>query len=832
MAPVTRSRGPDDSSIQVSSGKNEVCRATAKFGQEQADLDEDMMDSGYDEGMSLINSGPRNMAFSVSQPLINLTEDAPVSESSIHDFLKPLQETADRLSKQVEDFASRLHRYKTDRAANDQILWDDALALLTDLEAITRRRLEETDADRPRAFSHRQSVGDTEALLDRLDLEADLWQLTRRLLANESPASLRQTSAAQDDQMKSLNRYSTNSDLWNAFMDSDPVAQQYEATLDWLQERANTTSPPINDIIHNMTLKSERGEGVWSAGPIFTRNAIKKQKRLRAWPSPLSPGDGGLDKSHRRADDAQPVVAQLDPDAATREDAVLEVQDESYEQAAWVTYWELLRRGRTIADIRSWWDERNEQWRAVLLNATYPGSDNSVKSPWLRMMNSASNPSWTACCKSLANNSVIDDPFQKGVYALLAGETGPSALICDTVDDYMFIEHNSLLIQRFDAYLHAFRTPTSRNAKYLPPADEQDRIRSAIRALEQKPDLDQEMQDPYKAVEMALMSKRPGHFFSLVGRAAAQVARSQGDKGHWNESSSVEEPPISPVLLQAVRDEDCVRFITHLQLILSALDSLQNAQQAYLENNIINFIGWLQRNRKWSLLPIYASKLSKPTVREVLGRILTDITNEKERNSSVRLMRRYHIDVSDVVEHLVSLAAYEKWGEDDSRKEKKAGLPRITEREGPERNRQSKIKTDFMCGEDAQLTEVDARVCSAVEWYQYVTPQYWKQACADVSMMFRRWLLEGNFAALKQLTRSASLSTMSLAICNVNLNFADDMEDGANGTSDTHAQDHAPSATSRRALYEDSLNWRQLEQLVLALEQLEQWQNYADACET
>jgi nuclear pore complex protein Nup107 len=542
------------------------------------------------------------------------------------------------------------------------------------------------------------------------------------------------------------------------------------------------------------------------------------------------------------------VVAQLDPDAVTREGAVLEVQDESYEEAAWVTCWELLRRGRSIADIRSWWDERNEQWRAVLLNATYPGSDNSLKSPWLRMMNSASNPSWTACCKSLANNSVIGDPFQKAVYALLAGETGPSAVVCETVDDYMFIEHNSLLIQRFDAYLHAFRTSTTRTAMYLPPADEQDRIRSAVRALEQAPKLNQETQDPYKAIEMALMSKRPGLFFSMVGQAAAHVACSRGDKGYWNKSSGAADSPISPVLLQAVRDEDCVRFITHLQLILSSLDRLQDAQPLFLENNIINFLGWLQSNKKWSLLPIYASKLSQPTVREVLGRILMDITNEKERNSQVRLMKRYQIDVSDVVENLFNITAYEKWGKGhdtkkdtvvadgkrgkaENAKKEKAGLPRITEREKPERNCQLKIKTDFMGGENSQLIEVDARLCSAVEWYQYVTPQYWNRACAVISMLYRRWLLAGDFAALKQLTRSASLSTMSLAICNVNLNFADDMEDGANGTSGAQAQDHGANATSRRVLYEESLSWRQLEQLVLALEHLEQWQSFANACE-
>lgn len=790
------------------------------------------MDSGFDEGLfTHFPCSTTDMSFSVPQPLIDFTDDAPVSETSAQDYLKPLSETVDRVSKQVEEFASRLHRYKADRDTDDQALWDDALGLLDGFEGLTRKRIDDTESDRPQAFSHRQSLGDTDVLLGKLELEADLWQLTRRLLANESPSNMSQSSEAQDSQMKYLNRYSTNSELWNAFMDSDPVAQQYEATLDWLQMRATTTSPSIDTIVRELTLKSERGEGVWSAGPIFTRNAVKKQKRLRSWPSPLTPNDGGLGKIHKRQTDGQPLVAQLDPDAATREDAVLELQDECYEQAAWVTCWELLRRGLPVSEIRSWWDDRGEQWRAVLFNATYPGSENGVVSPWLRMMNSASNPYWMASCRSLAENSAIVDPYQKAVYAILAGETRSSRMICDTIDDYMFIEFNSLLIQRFEAYLHAFRNSVDRASKYVPPPRDQERIQSSIRALQQDPNLHPELQDPYKSIEIALISQKPGPLFVFLGRAAAQVAHRPDGNGFKNLIRADRGPPVSPTFLLAARDQDCVRVIVHLQLILSSLGSLRSTQllnEEQLENNIINYIGWLQMEKKWSLLPVYASRLSKLKTKDVLGEILIDVTNEKERSSQVRLMKRYDIDVSDVIQGLVLLA---ESAEIQKYQNKKFPLtaPRITEREEPDNSVQTRIKTDFMGGEDYDITGYHERLCKAVEWYQYVTPDYWGWACTHVTLLYQCWLLEGNFGALKMLAKSASLSMLSLAVCKINLNFAEEIEGEPQGESGEGSQ-AAQNAATRAEFYKQSMNWRDLELLVLALEQLERWQMYADQC--
>ncbi|KAI9871028.1 MAG: Nucleoporin nup84, partial [Watsoniomyces obsoletus] len=100
-----------------------------------------------------------------------------------------------------------------------------------------------------------------------------------------------------------------------------------------------------------------------------------------------------------------------------------------------MTCWELLRRGKPVSDIRAWWDERNEQWRSVLLRTCDPSSGEAVQSPWLRMMNVANKSDWIICCEGLALSKDVHDPFQKAVYGLLCGRADISNKVCETLDE-------------------------------------------------------------------------------------------------------------------------------------------------------------------------------------------------------------------------------------------------------------------------------------------------------------------------------------------------------------------------------------------------------------
>lgn len=786
------------------------------------------------------------MANSV-QLLIDTTDDIQ-SQSSIQDFLQPLQETAERVSQQVEEFASRLHRFKADRAADDEDLWTDAWGLLDDYRALTTKRLTNPASRGSRAFSHRKSTGDTDPQTQKLRLEADLWALTKNLLLSYSPRAISEAADAAAHSFSELHRYSTNHQIWNAFLDCDTTAQEYETILAWLHERAEETSPSIDDLVHNLVIAAERGEGSWSAGPLFTKAAIKKQKRDRAWPLPLDPSNPGINSFLRRQSDRKQLVTQLDPDVMTREVAHLEAQDEFYEQAAWLTCWELLRRGKPLSDIRAWWDEHNEQWRSLLLRSGAPGE--AVASPWLRMMNLASNSDWGARCSELAASDAIKDPFQQAVYAILAGNASVSEKVCETTDEWLFSEFNALLIHRYQQYLQAYQKKKAGSDQHAYQVPDKEATRLFTRDLQTNPAFKDELHEPHKLTQAALMGQDFDDFFVVVGRAAAQIAYTDGGFGFRHLIAKDEASAVSESALLTAQDEDCVRVVVHLQLVLRSLGFLEESwetNQYQLENNIVNYIGWLQQAKKWSLLPIYASKLSAERIQQVLGQILIDITNDKERDAQVRLLKKYDIDVSKVVYGIASLATYHAMNRFKS-PSFRFRAPRITERAGPGNAGLTKIRSEFMGEGDAHPEE--ERLVSAVEWYRFVEAENWSFACHHIGFLYKLWLYEGKFEALRGLMMRCELAHISLSALHMNLQYADDTQDhpdveniNTNGAEGPASPKKSPKkrkanlhplareGTSRNRLYEKSLSWLQLEQLTRALVALQRWQDLAEEVE-
>ena len=796
-----------------------------------------------------LHSSPQVIASLIesSQLLIDVTDDVQ-SESSIQDFLQPLQETAERVSQQVEEFASRLHRFKADRPADDEGLWTDAWGLLDDYRTLATKRLSTTTPRGSRTLLRRKSAGHSDTQTQKLRLEADLWALTKNLLLSYSPRAISEAEDAAARSFSELHRYSTSHQIWNAFLDCDTTAQEYETILAWLHERAEETSPSINDLVHDLTIAAERGEGSWSAGPLFTKAALKKQKRDRAWPLPLDPSNAGLSSSLRRQSDGKQLVTQLDPDAVSREDAHLEAQDDFYEQAAWLTCWELLRRGRPLSDIRSWWDEHNEQWRSLVLRCGAAGE--AVASPWLRMMNLASNSGWGARCSELAASDTVKDPFQQAVYAILSGNASVSEKVCETTDEWLFSEFNALLIHRYRQYLQAYQKKGASSNQHAYQVPDKEATRMFTRDLETNPAFKDELHEPHKLTQAAVMGQDFDHFFVNTGRAAAQIAYADGAHGFKQLIAQDEGPSVSEIALLTAQDEDCVRVIVHLQLILQALGLLKEswaANQYQLENNIVNYIGWLQKDKKWSLLPIYASKLSPERIQQVLGQILIDVTNDKERDAQVRLLKKYDIDVSKVVYGIASLATYHAMN-----RYKNPNFhfraPRITERVGPGNTGQTKIRSAFMGDGDAPPEEES--IVSAVEWYRYVEAEKWSFACHHIGFLYKLWLFEGRFEALRELMIRCNLAQISLSALNMNLQYADDSQDdpdvddinmnGAEGPTSPKKSPKKPKArlhplaregTSRNQLYEKSLSWLQLEQLTRALDTLQRWQDLAEEVE-
>ncbi|OAP54448.1 hypothetical protein AYL99_11549 [Fonsecaea erecta] len=786
-----------------------------------------------------IMNSPTVETQSEANMLIDTLDGPSPFRSSAQEMLRPLQDTADRVSRQVEEFAKALDRFVSNREPADNSLWEDALVLLERYSKIADIRKSKTPAQ--------ESVGE----LEKIQLESDLWILVRNLLYCNSPTSLNDAQIAQESRLGGLHRYSSNVELWTAFLDSDAAAQEYESILAWLQERAAQTSPPIEECTRSLSEKSERGDGIWSAGPIFTQTAIKQQKRTRVWSLPLEPSNPGLDRTHVRKVDQRPLVAQLDPDAPTRESAVLQEQDEYHDQATWQTYWEMLRRGYTNNQIQSWFAERKEVWRYTTLCGCGARAEQMADSPWLRILNFASNSEWLERCEALAQNPIIKDQFQKATYGILCGDVAASRSASRSIDDNLFSIFNSLLIRRYRNYLQAYRKKLADTAaiEYGPPPPSTAEIQQYVTLAQSSPATRHEAHQPHKLMELTVVSKEFDNFFVNVGRAAASVAHTTGQGSHLMTRSQDEGTEVAMLNAQ---DQDSVRMIAHLQLLLRSLGFLESSYVEHeyeLENNIAAYIGLLELWGKWLLIPLYASKLSKQRSHHVMGAILINVTDRRERDLQVKLMKQYNINVSEVTYGIFSLANYSDLQK--LRRYKHGPISaRLTILGGSGKLAQYKVRPSLMTGE---VTEADEKAVRSVEWIRYVDAENWGAAAWSVAVLYKVFLVEGRFVAMRQLLDRVRLSDMSLAALGMNLQFAD--ADPPTGNVESEAEeldedrvtpmssptrkrkgahsDHplTRAGTDRQTLALKSLIWKHLEQLVAAIDALDAFQEVADALE-
>lgn len=782
--------------------------------------------------------------------LIDFTASNSVSPfRSAQDMLMPLQETANRVSKQVEDFAAALDKFKSDRDVSDQELWNEAVHLVRQYVKITDHRITQTTA------KARTGQGDVDKQLDSLKLESNLWTLTESLLLCKCPEAVKSAEDALNVSLEELHRYSTDRELWEAFLDGDVIAQEYEVTLDWLQQRASENSAPLEDVVADLTAQSDRGDGIWSAGLIFTKDAIKKFKRSRSKPDPLNPDDPGLSTIHRREDDKEPLVSQMDPDAPTRENAKLATLDEYHEEAAWRICWEMLRRGMQPEDIRTWWSDRKESWRTALLIGSTNQSDQRTKSSWLRMMNIASNSEYINRCQIVSEKKPARGYYEQAVYGILSGNHGVTEKTWETMDDALFSYFNSGLIERWRLFLaaHRRRIQDPKAAGYQPAPSSLSALRDYLELTIQE-DLRNEGYTPQKYIEAAIMGQNFQQFFVNQGHSAAQVAHVA------NQSASLMAKDTSTVHIDVARtaaqDHDAVRIIAHLQLILRYLGFLDKTyrQNPYqMDNNIVNYIGFLERDSKYNLLPLYASQLEVHRIPQVLGTVLINVTDPQERVTQVKLMKMFDIDVPTVLFGIYSISNFHDLERLQKFQDSKQAA-KITQYVDAANTKIIKIRSGFMA-EEPTLSE--ERAVSSVEWMRYLDGDSWDTAISSISSLYKLFLLSGRLSAARLLLERANLRQTSMTALGINLivtaqqeeNTDDsdiDMENSAeiiegrvqpvSPSRRRHIRDRDDQQSNRRTsnpqyLAEKSIVWAQLEILVEALCMLERWQEAADDIE-
>lgn len=725
---------------------------------------------------------------SPSQLLITPIDFTPVSPawptiSDVHRILRPLQATADRVGKQVEEFAETLDRLSKSRREKPGRDCTHALAIVEGYRRIAQNTVEhlqaidapkkqgkpggnwrdrlrktESAADSKRRQSEDHNNATTVEDLARWEQEEHTWHLLGLMLQVEYPSSAPNADGTSSDERlirpnkgKNIHHYSSEYEVWLHFLAHDDQAWERHTVVEWLKVCANDSDQEIEQVIRELEEDADRGSGLWAHSWLFTKEAIKGQKRLRSWPQALVPDSPGIDSSLRNTAHTESLVTQLDPDAITRQDRGLQPQDTSFERATWMACWDMLRRGRDWQFIRTWCKERVENWRAIATRGDPrqhgPEDGETGRYP-------DGNASWQSRAlwrkaSALAARTGGMDKYEAAVYGVLSGYLPAVQKVCDSWNDYLFAHYNSYLLRSFDQHVaanFADRLPVGLRDREGPfdfnmtggrHTQSGNQLVKKMRRL--KP-LADEAKDPMKQLQGSLIGKT---FDSFVHKNGLQLLRERHrqkkeSKPPYNAAQANPEDGKEPLI--RLDDYQLLRMVTHIMLVYQDFEHswVNKARSKAAEAFIEAYIDFLGQAGKQQILPLYASRLSPRSAIRSLSRQLPRILDYGERRTVMQLMKQHGIDVPSVLSEQLWMIMKEIEAKIDYDTDDRTypTLHMLEIRHDEQRIGACSIRDDFI---GHVITDEQHDLINGFEWY-LLLDGYWEKTLATGAVLYKHFL--------------------------------------------------------------------------------------------
>ncbi|KAH0544991.1 hypothetical protein FGG08_000917 [Glutinoglossum americanum] len=888
------------------------------------DHSEESQDDGA-EAMSFKVEQPKEFLGAKGGPLLRLIFVEALQDSKMATALglswgssQFLPSSMNLVGREVEDFAECLDRLYPRREHGPGTLYENAFKLVRSYQTIAentvkrlrkehapkrqkllserwRRRVQvindemledpdfEEDGDEPGLGNASESTMAIEDL-KRWEQEAQTWDLLALMLNLEyvKPGQNKEKEGHEKTQsIGEITRYTSEEKIWEKFLVEDGLAKERQAVLSWLKRNAESSGGDIEIIVKQLEEGAERGKGLWAHGWLYTKEAVKAQKRLRSLPQVLDPSSPGIAKAHLNSSKNQQLVTQLDPDAATRQSKVLESQDEYFERAIWLACWEMLRRGKSWGQVREWCRERVEGWRSVSMRGGQPAWDKFIDekmgeamqpdsenldepedTPGAKISGNRSRALWRRMCFALARRGGVDD-YERAVYGILSGDLPSVQKVCRTWDDLLFAHYNSLVLSQFDKYLmsnYPDRVPSALNRKFglfdsvQFHGEPQHVSHRLIDSLNTHPISKQEAKQPLKKIQGSFISQRFPEFAYQQGIAISKFA----NDGQRSKIIPLLKDTVLPKQLPSgvslqeyidCDDIDALRVVVHALLIFQqlGLKISESPELVAAENVIVAYIQFLSSTDKLDLVPLYASRLSKLRSELTLGRIMLGVTEHSERGRMVKLMQGLNIDVGEVVKTQMGLLLTDLAREEDDTDTEKGKQPEndkaipeqivILEASDDPHQMGRQIKLDFITDD---LSQVEDMLISSLEWFLAVEGM-WYETFHTGTRLYKRFLRRGRLAAARELLRRIPSSRISLektehiigkkVDISVDAEESDDEVDIATNTgvpraaSDRHRTPLSPQQTRKmhEVLSKQAKSYVELEKLVAALDTLEIW---------
>lgn len=571
---------------------------------------------------------------------------------NIHDALQPLSTMAERVGREVEDFAEKVDRWKTKltKAGNDgSQKYKATMTLVDQLEGVAKDRLADYQKSKPDKHSRstsrskRSSLAglrpeEIEAKIKDAQMEVDTWKLFRIALEFEfdDPASDREAHMrSYYEQRGDLKPYAPGGDVWERFLIENHLAREQNAILHWLEQSARSHGQTMDEILAQLEEKCGRGTSSYNRNWLHTQSRLKAEKRNRIT------GDA-MDADALTDINSKDLISQLDPDAPTRQMRPLDAKDTDQERAVSEACFQMLRAGVEWGEITEWLNERGENWRAVSL-----GIACEEQAARTNVEGSDYGSLWRKVCYAVARNG--DTPtHEKALYGLCAGDLPTSLSQCKSWDDHIYAHFNALILGHFHSWLRenasesleqideeAFPSPTALEAMgegYVGA--------EIVNSLKGNENTRGEALSPIKQVQGALIARQFIALAVAVGLAASNNLYTRRlEKSEMMPRAPVE---VDPSFSSVFENETALRLLVHFSMIIEALrPGGENARRHHaLDRVIICYLDFLRRAGKFETLPTYAVYMESDLADKVLGMMLADIVNPDEQRILINLIDR------------------------------------------------------------------------------------------------------------------------------------------------------------------------------------------------
>ncbi|KAI1505327.1 nuclear pore protein 84/107 [Biscogniauxia marginata] len=584
--------------------------------------------------------------------------------------------------------------------------------------------------------------------------EVQVWDMLRRLL----PLRYSNRNTIKPAR-REISKFQSTSDLWDEFIQTDPTAQERKAILECLQTSADEAGTDIDELVREYQQRAERGD-IIAYGWLHTRSAIKMQKNVNSWSGALDPNSSDAGQILVDANGSNPLVTQLDPDVMTRQNRKLQPQDEYFERAIWLGCYELLRRGRSIAEIRDWCIERTEVWRAVSMSAM-PLSKNEASERFA--CDPLSTLLWRRTCFALARQGGTDD-YERAVYGILSGDIPSVEKVCRGWDDFVYAHYNALLRTQFDAYLMKRSSPDSTAAiTQMFPAfnavqfhgDAASVGERLVSSLEANPKTFAEAKTPMKALQAAIISNNLSQYIYELGLVLGERANDQGVTSELIPMFGDAKNTINDTKFPQLNDHKSLRVLAHVYLLISSLDSLQgdgyvNVEQRRAQENVISaYVSTLRLKGMIDLMPLYCSRLEGDRAFFTLSRNISGVVDFRDREMLLRIMEKLGMDIAKFIEFqprsVLRLSA-----NTEQRSPAFGGLSIFTN-DPPTLKYGRPLKPDFFGDEPDGLDAVDEQLIQSMEWFMLVDG-LWDEVFQVGTTIYKRFLKQSNLHAARALS--------------------------------------------------------------------------------